>query len=40
MASPGHRANILSRSFRHMGVGYARSYWAMDLGGSRTERCR
>lgn len=36
MNSPGHRANILSRSFRHIGVGVRRSgngtlYWTMDL---------
>jgi uncharacterized protein YkwD len=36
MHSPGHRANILTRSFRHIGVGVRRSedgtiYWTMDL---------
>ena len=36
MHSPGHRANILSRRFRHIGVGVRRSgdgpiYWTMDL---------
>ena len=36
MHSPGHRANILTRSFRHIGVGVRRSsngtiYWTLDL---------
>jgi uncharacterized protein YkwD len=34
MNSPGHRANILSRSFRHIGVrrsGNGTLYWTMDL---------
>lgn len=39
MGSPGHRANILSPDFDHIGVGYAanpaatyRHYWTQDFG--------
>jgi uncharacterized protein YkwD len=38
MKSPGHRANILSDSFREIGVGFAsgrgklRTYWVQDFG--------
>ncbi len=39
LASPGHCANIMSRSNRHLGAGYAydagspyRSYWVQDFG--------
>lgn len=36
MASPGHRANILSKSMRKMGVGRAtrgsKEYWVVDFG--------
>jgi uncharacterized protein YkwD len=36
MNSPGHRANILNRSFRHIGVGVQRGangllYWTLDF---------
>jgi len=38
MDSPGHRANILNCSYRHLGVGYAKGgsygyYWTQDFGG-------
>jgi uncharacterized protein YkwD len=38
MNSPGHRANILNCSYRHLGVGYAKGgsyghYWTQDFGG-------
>ena len=34
MASPGHRANILTCSFKEIGVGFAQpgSYWTQDFG--------
>ena len=45
MNSPGHRANILSRNFSEIGVGYviaaghgAQGYWVQDFG-SRFDRC-
>ncbi len=45
MNSPGHRANILSRNFSEIGVGYVPStghgtqgYWVQDFG-SRFDRC-
>ena len=36
MHSSGHRANILTRTFRHIGVGVIRAgngtiYWTLDL---------
>lgn len=37
MNSPGHRANILNRNYRHMGIGFAASngkyhyYWAQEF---------
>jgi uncharacterized protein YkwD len=41
LQSPGHRANIESRSFRALGVGVARSeagllFWTQDFGTSRS----
>ena len=46
MNSPGHRANILSRKFSEIGVGYVRAadrpggggYWVQDFG-SRFDQC-
>ena len=45
MKSPGHRANILSKNFAEIGVGYVPSYehgapgyWVQDFG-SRFDRC-
>nr|CAG8570447.1 5426_t:CDS:2 [Entrophospora candida] len=32
MESPGHRANILNRSHKHMGVGFKNSYWGQAFG--------
>lgn len=31
MNSPGHRANILSRDFRRVGVGYRAGYWVQSF---------
>jgi len=33
MNSPGHRANILSKNVRTLGVGYVDGYWVQDFGG-------
>ncbi|CAG8500970.1 18958_t:CDS:2, partial [Gigaspora rosea] len=32
MESPGHRANILKRSFKEAGFGKSGSYWTQDFG--------
>lgn len=32
MNSPGHRANILNQSYKHMGVGYKDSTWGQAFG--------
>lgn len=39
LASPGHCANIMSRRYKHLGIGYAydassryRAYWVQDFG--------
>ncbi|MBR2563318.1 MAG: serine protease, partial [Paenibacillus sp.] len=33
MNSVGHRANILSKNFTHIGVGYYNGYWAQEFIG-------
>ena len=33
MNSPGHRANILSKDFREIGIGIVDTYWVQDFGG-------
>jgi len=35
MRSKGHRANILSRKFTHLGVGIHRGCWVQTFGGGR-----
>ncbi|CAG8439320.1 6552_t:CDS:2 [Diversispora eburnea] len=32
MNSPGHRANILNGSYKHMGVGFKNSFWGQAFG--------
>ena len=40
MRSKGHRANILSRRFTHLGVGVCRGYWVQTFGGGRPKIIR
>lgn len=32
MNSPGHRANILGKSFKNLGVGFNKNFWCADFG--------
>lgn len=32
MQSPGHRANILKKEFRDLGVGFYQNTWVQDFG--------
>jgi len=32
MNSPGHRANILSKNFKEIGIGYIGNYWVQNFG--------
>ena len=40
MRSKGHRANILSPKFTHLGVGVCRGYWVQTFGGGRPKIVR
>ena len=40
MHSKGHRANILSPRFTHLGVGVCRGYWVQTFGGGRPKIVR
>ncbi len=40
MHSKGHRANILSRRFTHLGVGVCRGCWVQTFGGGRPKIVR
>ena len=40
MHSKGHRANILSPKFTHLGVGVCRGYWVQTFGGGRPKIVR
>ena len=40
MRSKGHRANILSRKFTHLGVGKHGIYWVQTFGGGRSKIVR
>lgn len=33
MNSPGHRANIMSKNFKEIGIGIAGTYWVQNFGG-------
>ena len=40
MHSKGHRANILSRKYNHLGVGYYKGCWVQTFGGGRPKVVR
>jgi uncharacterized protein YkwD len=39
MNSPGHRANILGKSYNHMGAGLSNFFWSQEFGSSTKESC-